>query len=213
MDNLKQTLVLSEAIEQIIKNKKRKFDETIAMHINLGIDTSKSDQNISSWLILPNDTKIVKKIVVITNDNLDLYKKINPYKIGNENVLEELIKKNDYKYDYIITKPELLVKLGKYGKNLGSKGLLPSLKKGTVSPNLVDLFNNLKSKQISIKNDKDGIIHASIGKVSLDSKKLIENANEVIKKIKSLKKPSMGNNFIKSIYICSTMGKSVKISL
>lgn len=208
----KEILTFDKAILNLKKGKKRNFNETVEVHVNLNIDTSKSDQNISTFVVLPEHTKIYKKIVVITDKPKSDFKFPSPpYEFGGEHIIKDLIANKNFKFDYIITEPSMMKVLGKYGKQLGTKGLLPSPKKGTVSNDLQTLYNNLVSQQIGMKNDKDGVIHFTIGKLSLSDHDLTKNYEAAILQIKKSKKPTIKGDLIKSIFLTTTMGKSYRI--
>lgn len=210
-NNIEYTI--KDALINLKKNDKRKFDETVEMHVNLGIDTAKSDQNISVFSILPKATKLKRKIIVISDQPIEKFDFVEkPYKFGTEDVIKDIIKKKDWNFDYIISEPSMMKTLGKYGKELGTKGLLPNPKKGTISTDLTKTYNNLLSQQVIIKNDKSGIVHCILGKISVSNEDLNKNFDTILQAIKKAKKSTVKGDYIKSIFLTTTMGKSYKLT-
>ncbi len=202
-----------EAIKLVKSLSKRKFDETVEVALNLNIDTTKSDQQVRSSFTLPHGTGKTKRILVVTKTKADEAKKAGADYVGAEEIVEKIAKENWFDYDVIVATPEMMVQLGKLGKVLGPKGLMPNPKTGTVTTNVEAAIENIKKGMIEYRADSNGNVHAIVGKVSFDEDKLVENlvsfVNEVIKN-----KPSgVKGTFVKNITISSTMGPGVKLDL
>ena len=202
-----------EAIELVKSLSKRKFDETVEVAFNLNVNATKSDQQVRSSFTLPHVTVKTKRILVITKTMAEEAKKAGADYVGAEEMIEKISKENWFDFDVIVSTPEMMVALGKIGKVLGPKGLMPNPKSGTVTTNVALAIENIKKGMIEYRTDSYGNIHAIIGKVSFDNKKLEENlvafVNEVIKN-----KPSgVKGTFVKNITISSTMGPGVKLDL
>lgn len=202
-----------EAVELVKSLSKRKFDETIEVALNLNIDTTKSDQQVRSSFTLPHGTGKTKRILVITKTKAEEAKKAGADYVGAEEMVEKISKENWFDFDVIVATPEMMVALGKIGKVLGPKGLMPNPKTGTVTTNVEGAIDNIKKGMIEYRADAKGNVHAIIGKVSFDANKLSENlvafVNEVIKN-----KPSgVRGTFVKNVTISSTMGPGVRIDL
>ncbi len=203
----------AEAVKLVKSLSKRKFDETIDVAMNLNINTTKSDQQIRSSFTLPHGTGKTKKILVVTKTQGEKAKKAGADYVGAEEMVEKIEKENWFDYDTIVATPEMMVALGKIGKILGPKGLMPNPKSGTVTTNVTGAIENIKKGMIEYRSDSYGNVHAMIGKSSFDEKKLEENlvafVNEVIKN----KPTGVKGTFVKNITISSTMGPSVKLDL
>lgn len=202
-----------EAVKLVKSLSKRKFDETVEVALNLNIDTTKSDQQVRSSFTLPHGTGKTKKILVVTKTKAEEAKKAGADFVGAEEIVEKIGKENWFDYDIIVATPEMMVSLGKLGKILGPKGLMPNPKTGTVTTNVEAAIENIKKGMIEYRADSNGNVHAIVGKVSFDEKALTENlvafVNEVIKN-----KPSgVKGTFVKNITISSTMGPGVKLDL
>ncbi|MCI8330517.1 MAG: 50S ribosomal protein L1 [Bacilli bacterium] len=203
----------SEAIELVKSLSKRKFDETVEVAFNLNVNATKSDQQVRSSFTLPHGTGKTKRILVVTKTMTEEAKKAGADYVGAEEIIEKIQKENWFDFDVIVATPEMMVALGKIGKVLGPKGLMPNPKSGTVTTNVATAIENIKKGMVEYRTDSYGNIHAIVGKVSFDNKKLEENliafVNEVIKN-----KPSgVKGTFVKNITISSTMGPGVKLDL
>lgn len=208
-----KTYTPAEAVKLVKSLSKRKFDETVEVAFNLNVNAAKSDQQVRSSFTLPHGTGKTKRILVVTKTMVEEAKKAGADYVGAEEMIEKIQKENWFDFDVIVATPEMMVALGKIGKVLGPKGLMPNPKSGTVTTNVASAIDNIKKGMIEYRTDSYGNIHAIIGKVSFDEKKLEENlvafVNEVIKN-----KPSgVKGTFIKNITISSTMGPGVKLDL
>ena len=194
-------------------NNESKFDESVDLAMRLGVDPTKPNQMIRGVVSLPHGTgKDVKVLVICDADKNNEAKEAGADFFGLDEYLEK-IKNGWVDFDVLITSPNFMPKIGPLGRVLGPRSLMPNPKTGTVTDDIGKAVKAVKSGKIDFKVDKFGIIHASFGKVSFDSKKLSENANEIIQTIVKLKPNSLKGTYIKSISISSTMSSSVKIDL
>ena len=209
--NFNKEYSINEAVDIIKDLKALNFDETIEIAINLGVDPRHADQNIRVTSSLPNGSGKKVKILVLSNES-DIKKSIDAGAdyAGNDDFLQKL-ESGWSNIDTIVAHPSIMPKLGKLGKILGPKGLMPNPKSGTVSSNVVKSVKDIKSGRIELRVDKNGIVHAPIGKKSFSSEHLVENYNSVLKTISSSKPPSFKGTFLKKITISSTMGPGLKI--
>ena len=201
-----------EDASKIIKDfPKLKFDSSIDLAVNLGVDPKKADQNIRGVVTLPNGTgKDVKVLALVTPDKEDEAKNAGADLVGLDEYIKK-IKDGWTEVDVIITMPSIMGKLGPLGRILGPRGLMPNPKTGTVTMNIGKAIEDVKAGKIDFKVDKNGVIHVSIGKVSFDAKKILENALEVINHIIKIKPSSSKGLYLKSISMSSTMSPGIKI--
>lgn len=202
-----------EAVKLVKSLSKRKFDETVEIAMNLNIDTTKSDQQVRSSFTLPNGTGKTKKILVVTKTKADEAKEAGADYVGDEDMIEKIVKENWFDFDTMVATPEMMVSLGKIGKILGPKGLMPNPKTGTVTVNVKDAIANIRKGMVEYRADSNGNVHAIVGKVSFDEDKLTENLVAFIKEIIKNKPSGVKGTFVKNISISSTMGPGVKIDL
>ena len=202
---------LKEASDIIKSFSKLKFDSSVDLALNLGVDPKKADQNVRGVVSLPNGTgKDVKVLALVTPDKEDEAKKSGADFVGLDEYLQK-IKDGWTDVDVIITMPSIMGKLGPLGKILGPRGLMPNPKTGTVTMNVGKAVEEVKAGKIDFKVEKNGIVHVSIGKVSFDSQKIYENAKEVIQHIIKIKPSSSKGNYLKSISMSSTMSPGIKV--
>ena len=200
---------VTEAIKVLKSLKTRKFDESVDLVLSLNIDAKKTDMNIRGSFVLPNGTGKVKKVLVVTKTKADEAKDADY--CGAEDMLEKIEKENWFDFDTIIATPEMMPALGKLGKVLGPKGLMPNPKLGTVTTNVKDAIANVKKGMVEYKNDSYGNVHMSIGKLSFDEKKLEENLRAIVAEIVKNKPTSVKGTFVKNVSISSTMSPGLKI--
>ena len=202
---------LKEASDVIKVFSNLKFDSSIDLAINLNVDPKKADQNVRGVVSLPNGTgKDVKVLALVTPDKEDEAKKAGADLVGLDEYITK-IKDGWTDIDVIITMPSVMGKLGPLGKILGPRGLMPNPKTGTVTMNVGKAVEEVKAGKIDFKVDKNGIVHVSIGKVSFDSNKIFENANEVIQHTIKIKPSSSKGNYLQSISMSSTMSPGIKV--
>jgi large subunit ribosomal protein L1 len=207
---------LEEAIKIVRENKTAKFDESVEVHVKTGIDPKKSDQNIRGTVSLPHGTGKSKKIAVITSTSADAAKKAGADIVGGEEMIEKIKSGKIFEkggFDILVATPEMMPKLAPVAKILGPKGLMPNPKTDTVTTKVKETIEALKKGKAAYKNDNSGNIHQSVGKVSFDDSKLIENIKALIDSIEKTKPAGLKGKLIKNISICSTMGVGLKISL
>ena len=208
----KDLLYSLEDASKIIKDfPKLKFDSSIDIAVNLGVDPKKADQNIRGVVTLPNGTgKDVKVLALVTPDKEDEAKNAGADLVGLDDYIKK-IKDGWTEVDVIITMPSVMGKLGPLGRILGPRGLMPNPKTGTVTMNIGKAIEDVKAGKIDFKVDKNGVIHVSIGKVSFDAKKILENALEVINHIIKIKPSSSKGLYLKSISMSSTMSPGINV--
>lgn len=203
---------LPEALALATKTSAVKFDATVEMHIRLGVDPRHADQNIRGNLVLPAGTgKNVRIAVFAEADDAAKAKKAGADIAGVEEVTNAL-DKGTIDFDVLIAVPTMMAKLGKYARLLGPRGLMPNPKSGTVTPNVVKAIEEAKAGRVEFRVDSTGIVHLGIGKVSFGDKKLAENANAVLASIRAAKPQSVKGNYIKTMFVTSTMGPSIKVA-
>ena len=202
---------LDEASSLVKDLSKVKFDESIDLAVRLGVDPKQANQMVRGVASLPHGTgKDVKVLALVTADKEDEAKKAGADYVGLDEYIEK-IKKGWTDIDVIITMPAVMGKLGALGKVLGPRGLMPNPKSGTVTMDIGKAVGDVKKGKIDFKVDKTGIIHAAIGKVSFDAKKISENADELLQTISKLKPTSSKGTYFKSITLSSTMGLGIAI--
>ena len=202
-----------EAIKILKENKYAKFDETLEVAINLGIDSNKTDQGIRGVTSLPKGTGKSVNVAVLTKGDKQKEAKDAGADLVGENDLIETISSGKISFDLLIASPDMMPSVGKVAKILGPKGLMPNPKLGTVTPDITTAVKNAKAGQVQFKNDKGGIVHAGIGKMSFDENDLLENLKFFYSSINKSKPETVKGSFIKKVTIASTMGVGLEINL
>ena len=200
---------VSEAIQVLKSLKTRKFDETVDLVMRLNIDAKKTDMNVRGSFVLPNGTGKTKRVLVVTKTKANEAK--DAEYVGAEDMLEKIEKENWFDFDTIVATPEMMPALGKLGKVLGPKGLMPNPKLGTVTTNVAEAISNIKKGMVEYKNDSYGNLHVSIGKLSFKEKELEENLRAIVAEIIKNKPTGVKGEFVKSASISSTMGPGIKL--
>lgn len=204
----------NEALEIIKKIDKTKFDASLEVHINLGINTKKSDQQVRGAVSLPHGTgKTIKVAAFVSPENEKAAKDAGADFVGGDELIEEIKKTEKTDFQVAVAEISMMRNLAKIAKILGTRGLMPSPKNETVSQNPVKTIEELKKGKISYKNDDTGNLHAIIGKLSFDDVKLQENFSTLIENIKKAKPSSTKGIFMKNVTIASSMSKGVKVSV
>ncbi len=202
---------LDEAISLLKKTSNAKFNETIDIAINLGIDAKKSDQNVRGSMVLPNGTgKTLRVIVFAQSEQVDAAKNAGADKVGFEDLAEE-IKSGFSEFDVVIATPDTMRIVGQLGKILGPKGMMPNPKDGTVTKNVEDAVIKAKTGQIRFRNDKGGVVHCPIGKIDFSEESIKENLESLLDAIMKSKPSSTKGAFIKKVTVSSTMGPGITI--
>jgi len=200
---------VTEAIKLLKSLKARKFDETVDLVLKLNIDAKKTDMNVRGSFVLPNGTGKTKKVLVITKTKANEADEADF--VGAEDMLEKIEKENWFGFDTIVATPEMMPALGKLGKVLGPKGLMPNPKLGTVTTNVKDAISNIKKGMVEFKNDSYGNVHVSLGKLSFTEAKLEENLRAMVNEIVRIKPNGVKGTFIKNVSLSSTMSPGIKI--
>ena len=209
--DLKKLYTLEEASSLVKELSKVKFDESVDLAVRLGVDPKQANQMVRGVASLPHGTgKDLKVLALVTADKEDEAKKAGADFVGLDEFIDK-IKNGWTEVDVIITMPAIMGKIGALGKVLGPRGLMPNPKSGTVTMDIGKAVSDVKKGKIDFKVDKTGIVHAAIGKVSFDSKKISENASELIQTINKLKPTSSKGTYLKSITLSSTMGVGLSI--
>ena len=201
---------LAEAIEALRPYCSKKFDESLEIAIRLGVDVTKADQNIRGMLSLPNGTGKTVRVAVFTVNSADEAKKAGADVVGGEDLIEK-VAAGEINFDRVIATPDMMPELGKIGKILGPKGLMPNPKTNTVTPDPAKAVEDINKGMIEFRTDSYGNIHGILGKVSFDEKALVENLNYAVTTIARMKPTSVKGKFINSISISATMGPGIKV--
>ena len=205
---------LEEAVKLAKETSITKFDSSVELAVKLNIDTKKADQQMRGSLVLPNGNGKTKKILVLAKGAAaEAAKKAGADFVGEADMIEKIEKEQWFDFDVIIATPDMMPQLGKIGKVLGPKGLMPNPKTGTVTVNVKDAIANIRKGMVEYRADSNGNVHAIVGKVSFDEDKLTENLVAFIKEVIKNKPSGVKGTFVKNISISSTMGPGVKIDL
>jgi len=203
---------LEEGVKLVKETSVTKFDSTIEVAINLNIDAKKSDQSLRGSFVLPNGTGKSKKVLVIAKgEAAKKAKDAGAAYVGDKDMIDKIAKENWFDFDVIVATPDMMPELGKIGKVLGPKGLMPNPKTGTVTTDVEKAINDINKGMVAYKNDSYGNIHTIIGKASFDAKKLAENLSYVVTTVAKAKPQTVKGNFINSITVTSTMGPGIKL--
>ncbi|MGN0819252.1 MAG: 50S ribosomal protein L1 [Christensenellaceae bacterium] len=203
---------IGEAVDLVLSSAKAKFDETIEMHVRLGVDPKQADQQVRGVIVLPNGTgKQVKVLVIAKGEKADAAQAAGADYVGAEEMVAKIQKENWFDFDVVITTPDMMGVVGRIGKLLGPKGLMPNPKSGTVTMDVVKAINDTKAGKVEYRLDKTAIIHCPIGKKSFGKDKLIENYNALFEAIVKAKPAAAKGQYVKSVALASTMGPGVKV--
>jgi large subunit ribosomal protein L1 len=211
--NIDATYAIADAVKSVKERSYAKFDETVEIALNLNLDVRKADQALRGMLTLPHGNgKMTRVCVFAKGPKADEAKAAGAEFVGGEELIDD-ITKGKIQFERCVATPDMMGVVGRLGKVLGPKGLMPNPKLGTVTMNVGDAVKAAKSGQIEYRADKSGIIHLGIGKVSFDSAKLADNANLVISTLAKARPAGVKGSFVKKISVCSTMGPSFKLDL
>lgn len=201
-----------EAIEVLTNMPKRKFDETLELHVKLGVDSKQADQQVRGTVVLPNGTGKTQRVLVFAKgDKAKEAEAAGADFVGAEELVPKIEKENWFDYDVIVATPDMMGVIGRLGKILGPKGLMPNPKSGTVTMDVTKAINEIKSGKVEYRLDKSNIIHLGFGKVSFGADKLFENYETVMDAIVKAKPAAAKGQYIKSVAISTTMGPSMYI--
>ena len=202
-----------DACALVINTAKAKFDETVEVHIRLGVDSRHADQQVRGSVVLPNGTGKTRRVLVFAKDDkADLAREAGADYVGGMDMVEKIQKENWFDYDVVVATPDMMGIVGRLGKTLGPKGLMPSPKAGTVTADVAKAIAEIKAGKIEYRLDKTNIIHCPIGKVSFGPEKLVENFETLIGAIIKAKPAAAKGQYIRSCVLASTMGPGIKVS-
>ena len=203
----------ADALGLVCKTASAKFDETVEIHIRLGVDSRHADQQVRGAIVLPNGTGKTRRVLVFAKDaKADDARAAGADFVGGMDMVEKIQKENWFDFDVVVASPDMMGIVGRLGKLLGPKGLMPSPKAGTVTPNVAAAVKEIKAGKIEYRLDKTNIIHCPIGKVSFGPEKLEENMATLIGAVIKAKPAAAKGQYIKSCVIASTMGPGIKVS-
>ena len=204
---------LEEAVELVQKVKFAKFDETVEVHMRLGVDPKHADQMVRGTVVLPNGLGKSKKVLVIagTPEKQREAQEAGADFVGGEEMVTKIQSQNWLDYDAVVATPDMMRSVGKLGKVLGPRGLMPNPKTGTVTTDVAKAVNETKAGKVEFRVDKTGVIHAPLGKVSFSKDKLLENASVLLNAVVRAKPAAAKGKYVKSVTLCSTMGPGVAL--
>ena len=204
---------VSDALALVVKTAPAKFDETVEIHIKLGVDSRHADQQVRGAIVLPNGTgKTARVLVFAKGDKADAAREAGADFVGDMDMVEKIQKENWFDFDVIIASPDMMGLIGRLGKVLGPKGLMPNPKAGTVTADVARAVKEAKAGKIEYRLDKTNIIHCPIGKASFGSDKLSENFNALMGAIVKARPAAAKGQYIKSCVVASTMGPGIKVA-
>ena len=202
-----------EAMDLVVKTATAKFDETVELHVKLGVDSRHADQQVRGAIVLPHGTGKTQRVLVFAKaGKADEARAAGADFVGDLDLVEKIQKENWFDFDVVVATPDMMGVVGRLGKVLGPKGLMPSPKAGTVTPDVAKAVKEIKAGKVEYRLDKTNIIHCPIGKVSFGAEKLTENFNALIGAIIKAKPAAAKGQYIKSCVAASTMGPGVKVN-
>jgi large subunit ribosomal protein L1 len=205
---------LQEAIPLVQKIKFAKFDETVEVHMRLGVDPKHADQQVRGTIVLPNGLGKSKKVLVIASgDKQREAQEAGADIVGGDDVVQRIQAENWTDFDAVVATPDMMRSVGRLGKILGPRGLMPNPKTGTVTTDVTNAVREIKAGKVEFRVDKTGVIHAPVGKVSFATDKLFENANMLIQAVVRAKPSAAKGKYVKSVTVCSTMGPGVPLDV
>ena len=203
----------AEAFDLVTKTSRAKFDETVELHVKLGVDSRHADQQVRGAIVLPHGTGKTRRVLVFCKpEREEECRAAGADFVGGADLVQKIQGENWFDFDVVIASPDMMGVVGRLGKILGPKGLMPSPKAGTVTPNLAQAINEVKAGKIEYRLDKTNIIHCPIGKVSFGPEKLVENFETLIGAIIKAKPAAAKGQYIRSCVLASTMGPGIKVS-
>ena len=205
---------LNDAVPLVQKIKFAKFDETVELHLRLGVDPKHADQMVRGTVVLPNGLGKSKKVLVIASgDKLKEAEAAGADYVGGEDMVAKIQGEGWNDFDAVIATPDMMRSVGKLGKVLGPRGLMPNPKTGTVTQDVANAVKEVKAGKVEFRVDKTGVIHVPVGKVNFETPKLIENASSLIQAVIKAKPAAAKGKYVKSVTICSTMGPGVHLDV
>ena len=204
---------LDEALDLAVKTAKAKFDETIEVHVKLGVDSRHADQQVRGAIVLPHGTgKAVRVLVFCKGDNVKIAEDAGADYAGGEELVAKIQNENWFDFDVVVATPDMMGLVGRIGRVLGPKGLMPNPKAGTVTPDVAKAIADIKAGKIEYRLDKTNIIHCPIGKKSFGPEKLADNFNALMGAIIKAKPAAAKGQYLKSVAVASTMGPGIKLN-
>jgi large subunit ribosomal protein L1 len=205
---------LEEAVPLVKKIKFAKFDETVELHMRLGVDPKHADQMVRGTVVLPNGLGKSKTVLVIASgDKLREATEAGADFVGGEDMVTKIQSENWTAFDAVIATPDMMRSVGKLGKVLGPRGLMPNPKTGTVTTDIANAVKEVKAGKVEFRVDKTGVIHVPVGKISFDQQKLVENANSLMSAVVKAKPAAAKGKYVKSATLCSTMSPGISIDV
>ena len=203
----------SEAVKLVAQTGKAKFDETVELHVRLGVDSRHADQQVRGAVVLPHGTGKTKKVLVFAKGpKADEAAAAGADYVGAEDMVQKIQQENWFDFDAVVATPDMMGVVGRIGKVLGPKGLMPNPKSGTVTMDVTKAINDIKAGKVEYRLDKTNIIHCPIGKVSFGEEKLLENLNALMEAIAKAKPSAAKGQYFKNATIATTMGPGIKIN-
>ena len=205
---------LDEAVPLVKKIKYAKFDETVELHMRLGVDPKHADQMVRGTVVLPNGLGKSKTVLVIASgDKIREATEAGADFVGGDEMVAKIQAENWTAYDAVIATPDMMRSVGRLGKVLGPRGLMPNPKTGTVTTDVANAVREVKAGKVEFRVDKTGVIHVPVGKVSFDAGKLVENANTLLNAVVRAKPSAAKGKYVRSVTVCSTMGPGVALDV
>jgi large subunit ribosomal protein L1 len=202
-----------EAIELAVQTAKKKFDETIELHVKLGVDPRHADQQVRGVVVLPNGTgKTLRVLVIAKGEKADEAVRAGADFVGAEDMIQKITSENWFGFDAVVTTPDMMGLVGRLGKILGPKGLMPNPKSGTVTMDITRAISEIKAGKVEYRVDKTAIVHVPIGKKSFGGEKLMENFTTVMDALVKAKPSAAKGVYFKSVYVASSMGPGIKVN-
>ena len=203
----------AEAMNLVVKTAPAKFDETVELHMRLGVDSRHADQQVRGAIVLPHGTGKTQRVLVFAKgDKAEAAKAAGADYVGEMDLVQKIQQENWFEFDVVVASPDMMGVVGRLGKVLGPKGLMPSPKAGTVTPDVAKAVKEVKAGKVEYRLDKTNIIHCPIGKVSFGPEKLTENFNALVGAVVKAKPAAAKGQYIKSCVVTSTMGPGVRVS-
>ena len=203
----------AEALDLVCKNAKAKFDETVEVHIRLGVDSRHADQQVRGAVVLPNGTgKKVRVVVFCKEDKYEAAQAAGAEFVGGQDLVDKVLKENWMDFDVVIASPDMMGQVGRLGRVLGPRGLMPNPKAGTVTPDVAKAVTDAKAGKIEYRLDKTNIIHCPIGKASFGAEKLDQNLSTLLEAVVKAKPAAAKGTYLKSCTVASTMGPGVPVA-